>query len=93
MGYLTPRALCGLKQYKYKAGGYTWLDDAHQPFWNGEREIKGEESRVFSSFGPPNSTFFAPFLSPSYSISTSSCFPLSHASSSHSLSPPLTPIN
>jgi len=38
MGYLTPRALRGLKQYKYKAGGYTWLDDAHQPFWNGEME-------------------------------------------------------
>ena len=39
MGYLTPRALRGLKQYKYKAGGYTWLDDVHQPFWNGEREV------------------------------------------------------
>ena len=91
MGYLTPRALRGLKQYKYKAGGYTWLDDAHQPFWNGEREIKGEESRVFSSFGPPNSTFFSPFLSPPYSTSTSPCFPLSHSSSSHAFSPPPHP--
>jgi hypothetical protein len=35
--YLTPRALRGLKAYTYKATGYTWLDDLHTPFWNGER--------------------------------------------------------
>lgn len=33
MGYLSRRALQGLKAYQYKAGGYTWLDDLHQPFW------------------------------------------------------------
>ena len=36
MPYITPRGLKGLKQYKYKPGGYTWLDDLHQPFWNGK---------------------------------------------------------
>lgn len=35
MPYITPRGLKGLKQYQYKPGGYTWLDDWHQPFWNG----------------------------------------------------------
>lgn len=35
MTYLSPRALQGLKQYQYKSGGYTLLDDIHQPFWNG----------------------------------------------------------
>ena len=25
--YLSPRMLKGLAAYKYKAGGYTWLDD------------------------------------------------------------------
>ncbi|KAK9792253.1 hypothetical protein WJX73_008786 [Symbiochloris irregularis] len=34
MPYLSTRALGGLKQYEYKSGGYTWLDDLHQPFWN-----------------------------------------------------------
>lgn len=34
MPYLSERALDGLKHYKYKPGGYTWLDDLHQPFWN-----------------------------------------------------------
>eukprot|EP00884_Botryococcus_braunii_P012698 jgi/Botrbrau1/21429/Bobra.0216s0042.1 len=33
--YLSPRALKGLQQYQYRPGGYTWLDDLHQPFWNG----------------------------------------------------------
>jgi ethanolaminephosphotransferase len=32
--YLSERALQGLKQYKYKPGGYTWLDDVHNPYWN-----------------------------------------------------------
>ncbi len=35
-GVLSQRALRGLKTYQYQAGGYTWLDDAHQPFWNCE---------------------------------------------------------
>lgn len=26
--------LKGLAAYKYKAGGYTWLDDLHNPMWN-----------------------------------------------------------
>nr|QZD35611.1 CDP-ethanolamine:1, 2-diacylglycerol ethanolaminephosphotransferase [Lobosphaera incisa]QZD35612.1 CDP-ethanolamine:1, 2-diacylglycerol ethanolaminephosphotransferase [Lobosphaera incisa] len=34
MPYLSARALKGLKQYQYKPGGYTKLDDLHQPFWN-----------------------------------------------------------
>ncbi len=34
MPYCSPRALQGLKNYKYVSGGYTWLDDIHQPFWN-----------------------------------------------------------
>ena len=34
MPYLSARALGGLKQYEYKSGGYTRLDDLHQPFWN-----------------------------------------------------------
>lgn len=37
MTYLSPRALQGLKQYQYKSGGYTLLDDIHQPFWNGQK--------------------------------------------------------
>jgi ethanolaminephosphotransferase len=36
MPYLSSRALKGLKQYKYKPAGYTFLDNAHQPFWNCE---------------------------------------------------------
>lgn len=31
---LSQRALEGLRRYVYKPGGYTWLDHAHQPFWN-----------------------------------------------------------
>jgi hypothetical protein len=34
MPYLSERGLQGLKQYVYHSGGYTWLDDVHQPFWN-----------------------------------------------------------
>lgn len=36
MPYLSERGLQGLKSYQYLSGGYTWLDDAHQPFWNCE---------------------------------------------------------
>jgi ethanolaminephosphotransferase len=32
--YLSPRMLSGLAAYKYKASGYTWLDDLHNPMWN-----------------------------------------------------------
>lgn len=31
---LSRDALDGLKAYKYRAGGYTWLDDLHTPLWN-----------------------------------------------------------
>lgn len=31
MGYLSTRALNGLKAYEYKPGGYTWLDNIHRP--------------------------------------------------------------
>lgn len=31
---LSQQALMGLEAYKYRAGGYTKLDDLHQPFWN-----------------------------------------------------------
>ncbi|GFH29710.1 CDP-ethanolamine:DAG ethanolamine phosphotransferase, partial [Haematococcus lacustris] len=31
---LSKEALDGLRSYKYVAGGYTKLDDWHQPFWN-----------------------------------------------------------
>ncbi|KAJ9522082.1 hypothetical protein QJQ45_005203 [Haematococcus lacustris] len=33
---LSKEALEGLRSYKYVAGGYTKLDDWHQPFWDGE---------------------------------------------------------
>lgn len=32
--YLSRRALDGLKHYKYKPGGYTFLDVIHGPFWD-----------------------------------------------------------
>ena len=32
MGYLSTRALEGLKAYQYKATGYTMLDNLHRPF-------------------------------------------------------------
>ena len=35
MPYLSRRALEGLANYKYVASGLTWLDDIHQPAWNG----------------------------------------------------------
>jgi len=34
MSYLSARALAGLKAYKYKSAGTTWLDDAHVPMWD-----------------------------------------------------------
>jgi hypothetical protein len=33
-GYLSERALAGLKSYEYKPAGYTILDKLHTPFWN-----------------------------------------------------------
>jgi len=35
-GYLSERALAGLKSYEYKPSGYTILDTLHTPFWNCE---------------------------------------------------------
>lgn len=35
-GPLSSRALVGIARYKYKAGGYTWLDDAHNGVWECE---------------------------------------------------------
>lgn len=32
--YLNTRMLKGISAYKYKASGYTWLDDLHNPVWN-----------------------------------------------------------
>ncbi len=34
MPYLSKRALQGLKDYQYKPGNYTILDEWHQPIWN-----------------------------------------------------------
>ena len=48
MPYITPRGLKGLKQYKYKPGGYTWLDDLHQPFWNGEVIVSASKHAITS---------------------------------------------
>lgn len=58
MGYLSPRALQGLKEYQYKPAGYTWLDDAHQPFWNGEC------STVQSGLPSPTLVYRSPTPSP-----------------------------
>lgn len=33
MPYLSPRALDGMIHYKYKASGYTFLDELHTPMW------------------------------------------------------------
>lgn len=32
---MSAEAIQGLKNYKYKSTGLTWLDEVHQPFWNG----------------------------------------------------------
>jgi hypothetical protein len=45
MPYLSRRALKGLAQYKYVASGLTWLDDAHQPAWNGEEGRQGTRQK------------------------------------------------
>ncbi|KAF5843458.1 CDP-Ethanolamine:DAG ethanolamine phosphotransferase [Dunaliella salina] len=34
MKFLSQQALYGLQSYKYKSGGYTYLDSLHNPFWN-----------------------------------------------------------
>mmetsp|Transcript_21555 Transcript_21555/g.59751 ORF Transcript_21555/g.59751 Transcript_21555/m.59751 type:complete len:440 (+) Transcript_21555:86-1405(+) len=34
MKFLSKQALFGLQSYKYKSGGYTYLDTLHNPFWN-----------------------------------------------------------
>ena len=39
MAFLSARALTGLKNYKYKAAGYTLLDEVHQPFWNRKSKL------------------------------------------------------
>jgi phosphatidylglycerophosphate synthase len=31
--YLSPQAIKGLDEYKYSAGGYSWLDNKLNPFW------------------------------------------------------------
>eukprot|EP00983_Pelagomonas_calceolata_P031626 991489-Pelagomonas_calceolata.AAC.7 len=36
MKFLSKQALFGLQSYKYKSGGYTYLDTLHNPFWNCE---------------------------------------------------------
>ena len=33
MGYITSEGLKQLLNYKYKSGGYTWLDNQINPFW------------------------------------------------------------
>ena len=33
-GYLDKSQLEHIKEHKYKAGGYSWLDDKMNPFWN-----------------------------------------------------------
>lgn len=32
-GFVNPEGLKQLKQYKYKSGKYTWLDNKMNPFW------------------------------------------------------------
>jgi len=33
MGYITKEGLMELKNYQYKSGGYSWLDNKMNPFW------------------------------------------------------------
>lgn len=33
MGYIKKHGLIALKNYKYKSGGYSWLDNKMNPFW------------------------------------------------------------
>lgn len=32
-GFVTPNGLQKLREYKYKSGKYTWLDNQMNPFW------------------------------------------------------------
>lgn len=32
-GFITAAGLRQLDNYKYKSGGYTWLDDRMNPYW------------------------------------------------------------
>lgn len=50
-GYLSERALAGLKSYEYKPAGYTILDTLHTPFWNCE-----SRSMDRSNEAPPTAT-------------------------------------
>ena len=49
MAFLSPRALNGLRTYKYKPAGYTLLDDIHQPFWNGEAMMSNDQPHLEAS--------------------------------------------
>lgn len=40
MIYMTKEAIDGLKNYKYRSTGLTWIDALHQPFWNGASLIR-----------------------------------------------------
>jgi hypothetical protein len=33
MGFISERGLLELKNYQYKSGGYSWLDNKMNPFW------------------------------------------------------------
>lgn len=52
-GYLSLRALEGLKSYAYKPSGYTVLDDLHQPVWNCECASPSELPPAFRRLPPP----------------------------------------
>ncbi|CAG9461470.1 unnamed protein product [Pedinophyceae sp. YPF-701] len=39
MPYLSGRALRGLRNYRYKSAGTTWMDELHNPLWNGAVEM------------------------------------------------------
>jgi hypothetical protein len=45
MGYLSTRALDGLKAYAYKPSGYTILDHLHAPFLNcAKKRLRGKRA-------------------------------------------------
>ena len=46
---MTDRELAGLKAYKYKATGYTILDDLHNPIWT----CKGHADAAAGHDAPP----------------------------------------
>ena len=35
MVFITKEGLAALKNYSYKSGKYTWMDNALQPYWEG----------------------------------------------------------